>query len=76
MAAGDDAGRVGHDPAVIQKDVDVVLGGQQPADVALEHEVRLHPALDRLLDLRIRGVDQAPWPGSGLRVYFFCGLRT
>jgi hypothetical protein len=49
---------VGHDPAVIRKDVDVVLCGQQRADVGLEHELGLHRALDRFLDLSIRSVDQ------------------
>jgi transporter family-2 protein len=36
----------------------VVLGGQQGGDVALEDEVGLDPALDRLLDLGLRLVDQ------------------
>jgi hypothetical protein len=36
----------------------VILGGEQSADVALEHEVRLNPALDRLLHLRVPGMDE------------------
>ena len=58
MAGGDDAVRVGHDRAVVEEDVDVVLRGQQGADVALEDEVRLDRALDRLLDLGVGGVDE------------------
>ena len=56
VAAGDDALGIGNDRSVVQEDVDVVLRGQQCADVSLEHEVRLHPPLDRLDDLRIDGV--------------------
>jgi len=48
----DDAVRVG-DGGVVDEDVDVILRRQQRADVALEHEVRLHGALDGLLDPRI-----------------------
>ena len=37
----------------------MVPGREQRADVAVEDEVRLHRALDRLLDVRIGGVDHA-----------------
>jgi hypothetical protein len=36
----------------------MVLGGEERTDVAVEDEVRLDPALDRLDDLRIRLVDE------------------
>jgi hypothetical protein len=36
----------------------VILGGEECADVALKHEVRLHRALDRLCDVRVGCVDQ------------------
>lgn len=36
----------------------MVAGGEQRADVALEDEVRLDPALDRLLDLRIGSMEE------------------
>ena len=53
MATGDDALGVRDDGAVVEEDVDVVLGSQQRADVALKYEVRLDGPLDRLLDLRV-----------------------
>jgi hypothetical protein len=56
VAAGDDALRIGNDRPVVQENVDVILRGQQCADVALEHEVRLYPPLDGLDNLRVRGV--------------------
>src|SRR5262245_6794683 len=37
VAAGDNALGVRHDPAVVEKDVNVVLGREQGADVALQH---------------------------------------
>src|SRR5205823_7967163 len=61
VPAGDDALGIGHDRAVVEEHVDVVLGGQQRADVALQHEVRLPGALDGLLDLRVGGVHQVAY---------------
>src|SRR6266700_2625211 len=58
VAGGDDAFGVGHDRAVVEEQVDVVLGGEQRADVSLEYEVGLHGALDRLGQLRVGSVDQ------------------
>src|SRR3954452_23399207 len=55
VAAGDDPLGVGDDPAVVEEHVDVVLGRQQGADVALQHEVRLDGPLDGLDDLRAGG---------------------
>ena len=46
------------DPAVVEEHVHVILGGQQRADVALQHEVGLHLPFDRLLELRVGGVDE------------------
>ena len=43
---------------VVYKQVDVIFGRQQRADVAVEHEVRLNRTLNRLLNLRISGMDQ------------------
>ena len=50
--------RIRHDPAVVQEQVHVVLGGEKRAHVALEHEVGLHGPLDRLDQFRVRGVNQ------------------
>ena len=44
--------------AVVEEDVDVILGRQQGADVALQHEVRTVGVLDRFSDLWVGGVDQ------------------
>jgi hypothetical protein len=55
VAAGDDPLGVRDDPAVVEEDVDVVLGRQESADVALEDEIRLDPPLDGLLDLGVGG---------------------
>jgi hypothetical protein len=60
VAAGDDAVGIGHDRAVVEEDVDVVLGGQQCTDVAGQDEVRLAGALDGLLDRGFRRVDEVP----------------
>ncbi len=57
MTAGDDCLGVGNDATVVQEDIDVILGRQQGADVALQHEVRLAGALDGLGDVGIGGVD-------------------
>jgi hypothetical protein len=40
----------------------VVLGGQERADVAVQDEVRLDRALDRLLDLGVGLVDEVAHP--------------
>src|ERR1700733_14854803 len=53
----DDAVRVGNG-GVVDEDVDVIPRRQQRADVALEHKVGLHRALDGLLDLGVRGVHE------------------
>ena len=58
MSRGDDAFWIGDDATVVHEDVHVILGREERADVALEHEVRLDRALDGLLDLGIGGVDQ------------------
>src|SRR5437868_1751755 len=58
LTGGDDAVRIGDDAAVVEEEVDVILGGEQRADVALEDEVRLHAAFDRLDDFRVGAVDQ------------------
>ncbi|HJW22917.1 MAG TPA: hypothetical protein VJ506_10855 [Candidatus Limnocylindrales bacterium] len=60
MAAGDDALGVGHDRAVVQEDVDMVLRGEERGDLALNDEVRLDPALDRLLDPGVGLVQERP----------------
>ena len=66
VTAGDDAFRVRHDAAVVQEDVDVVLRGEQRADVAVEHEVRLDRPLDRLLDRGVRLMDEIAHPLADL----------
>ena len=58
VPAGDDVLRIRHDRAVVEKDVDVVFRREQRADVALEDEVRAISELDRLGDLRVRGVHE------------------
>src|SRR5215469_312994 len=58
VTRGDDARRVGHDCAVIQEQVHVVFRRQQRADVAVEYEVGLTTALDRLRHLWIGGVNE------------------
>jgi hypothetical protein len=60
VAAGDDPLGIGHDRAVVEEHVHVVLRRQQGADVSLQHEVRLSRALDGLLDLGVDGVDELP----------------
>jgi hypothetical protein len=45
----------------------VILGREQGADVPVEHEAGLHPALERLLDRWIGGVDEVPHPGGQIR---------
>src|SRR5215211_8392280 len=59
VAAGDDPlGIGGYAAAVIEEDVDVVLGRQQGANVALQDEVGLAGPLDGLGHLRVGGMDQ------------------
>jgi hypothetical protein len=58
VATGNDSLRIGHDPTVVEKDVDVVLGRQQGADISLQDEVGLNSPLDRLLDFGVDLVDQ------------------
>jgi hypothetical protein len=57
MSLVDDAARVGHG-GVVDEDVDVVLGGEQGANVAVEHEVGQRGALDRFRHLGIGVVDE------------------
>src|SRR4051794_11885363 len=57
VPSGDEVMRVGHDGAIVEKQVDVVLGGEQRAHVALQHEVGLNAPLDRLLYVGVRRVD-------------------
>ena len=69
MAGGDDPLQVGDDAAVVDKHVDVVLRRQQGADIAVQDEVRLPAALDRLGDTRDRphGRGRGPrgrWPAA------------
>ena len=58
LAPGDDPLGVGDHAAVVEEHVDMVPGGQQRADIAIENEVRLDGALDRLLDLGVGRVDE------------------
>ena len=58
VSAGDDALWVGDDRAVVQEDIDPGLRRQQRADVTFERKIRLAGALDGLLHLRIRRMDQ------------------
>src|SRR5262249_49934693 len=58
VASCDDSFWVGDDRAVAEEEVDVVFGGEQRADGALEHEVGLNGALDRLDDLGVGAVDE------------------
>jgi hypothetical protein len=51
---------IGNDAAVVQEHVDVILGCQKCADVAVQDEVRLARSLDALGDLRIGSVYQTP----------------
>ena len=46
VASGDDPVGIRDDGAVVEEYVDVVLGREERADVALEHEVRLPGPLD------------------------------
>ena len=61
VAAGDDPFGIRDYGAVVEEHVDVVLRGQQRADVALQYEVRLTGALDGLGYLRVSGVDQVAY---------------
>src|SRR5262249_27384626 len=58
VPSGDNSFRIGDNRAVVEKDVDVILGGQQRADVALQHEVRMVGALDGFCNLWVGGADQ------------------
>ena len=58
MAGGDDSRWVGGHSAVIEEDIEVVLGREQGADVALQYEVGTVGALDGFRDLWVGGVDQ------------------
>ena len=62
MAAGDDSLRIRHDAAVVKKDVHVVLGGEEGADVALKHKVRKLRSRDRLDD--VERVFLSSWPAG------------
>jgi hypothetical protein len=58
VSGGDDSFRVGDDAAVVEEQVDVVFRCEEGADVALENEVGLYRALDRLRDFGVGGMDQ------------------
>src|SRR6266700_1101732 len=60
VAGRDDPFGVRNDPAVVHEHVDVVLSGQQRADVSVEHDVGLPGPLDRLGDLGIGGMNEFP----------------
>src|ERR1043165_807551 len=58
VPSGDNSFGIGHNGAVVEKYVDVVLGRQQGADVALKHEVGTVGALDGFAHVWVGGVDQ------------------
>src|SRR6266446_859898 len=58
VAGRDDPVGIGDEAAVVEEHVDMVLGGEQRADVALQHEIRLAGALDGLCYLGVGAVDQ------------------
>ncbi len=58
VPGGDDPVRIRDDGAVVEEYVYVVLRGQQCADVALQHEVRLGGALDGLGHRRVGGMNE------------------
>ena len=60
VTCGNDAVRIGRD-RIVDEDVDVVLGREQGADVAIQNEIRAVSALDGLRDLWIRGVNQSAY---------------
>ena len=53
----------------------MVLGGEQRADVAVQHEVGLDGPLDRLLDLGIGVVDEVPDPAADVAAATRAGRR-
>ena len=58
VSAGDDVVGVRDDQAVVEEQVDVVLGGEEGAHVAVEREVRLNAAFDGLFDVGFGFVDE------------------
>src|SRR5579862_613065 len=66
VTAGDDPVRIWDDRAVVEEKVDVILGGKQGTDIALEHEIRPVAPLDRLPHLRVDPVDQVAKPATDL----------
>jgi predicted RNase H-like nuclease len=58
VTSGDDSLGIRDNAAVVEEYVDMILGRQQRADVALEHEVRLPAPLDGFGHLRVGGVHQ------------------
>src|SRR6476620_1272442 len=58
VPACNDAFGIGDYTPVIQKDVYMIFRGQQSADVAFKHEVRLAGALDGFFYLGVGSVDQ------------------
>lgn len=58
VPARNDTLRIRDDAAVIKEDINMVFGGEQCADVALKHEVRLACALDSFCYLGVGSVDQ------------------
>ena len=64
MTTGDDPVGVRDDGAVVEEEVNVILGGEQSADVAVEHKVWLVAPLDRLGHIRVDAVDQVAKPAT------------
>src|SRR5262249_46733543 len=58
VPSGDNAFGIGNHRAVVEKDVDVILGRQQGADIAFKYEVRTVGALDGFGHIWVGGVDQ------------------
>ena len=55
---GDDALWIRHDCAVVQKDVDVILGAHERANVAVHHKVGILAALDGFANRGVNAMDQ------------------
>jgi hypothetical protein len=64
VTGGDDPFGIRHDPTVVEKQIDVVLRGEERARVPLQHEVGPHGPLDRLHQFRVGGVDHTAEPAA------------
>jgi hypothetical protein len=64
VTGGDDPFEIRHDPTVVEKQIDVVLRGEERARVPLQHEVGPHGPLDRLHQFRVGGVDHTAKPAA------------